>query len=170
MPLETLWPNGNHTHGVKNSVARLAGKFKCKGQSAKKARGEPKTCWEISIPQRISEKKRPSSPFSLETVESSLSDSPKKQEMLPLFCGPLLPYQFVYWQTRHSSEEQDAVLFCGTKQSSGRMTPLAIREINRLSSNLWGLFLSTQTGGGIKGSQLFSFYNSRAPVLEQRAQ
>lgn len=80
LPLETLWSGGTHTQGVKNRVARLAGNFECKGQRAKTERGEPKTSWETST-LRISEKNRdPPSPFSLETVQSSLSDSPKEQE------------------------------------------------------------------------------------------
>lgn len=60
-----------------------AGKSKCKGQRAKKeavGRGGSPRHDEKHLHQGYQGKEDPPSPSSLQTVESSLSDSPEKQE------------------------------------------------------------------------------------------
>lgn len=159
---------GNAHIGLKPEWKGLLENSNAKDKRAKKGRGEPKTCWENSTP-RTAEKKRPSLallpgkqlkvhaqtvPRSKKINASSLLWSPPALSLCLLANASLLRRTGCCTAPWHKLEQRQ-------DDPSGHQGG---------KSNLWGLFPSTQTGGGIKGRQLLSFHSSRAPVLEQRAQ
>lgn len=83
----------------------------------KDGKGEPKTSWETSIPRRISEKNRdPPSPFSLETVQSSLSDSPKKQENKCFLSFVVPSCRITSFTSKHVTAQKNRMLYCSVAQ------------------------------------------------------
>lgn len=192
MPLETLWSNGNHTHGVKNSGKKKKKKKKEQDELQKittKQQQSGKACWKIQM-QRTKGKERgsprragkhlhhegfqkketlpPPSPWKQLKVHFLTDQKKQENKCFLSFVFPSChPTSFT---SKHVTAQNRMLILWHKLEQRQDDANNHGGKINRFSSNFWGLLLSTQTGGGIKGGQLFSLYNSRAPALQQRAQ
>lgn len=97
-------------------MARLAGKFKSKGQKGKEGKGGAQDMLGKRNTKDSREKRDPPSPFSLERVESSRSDSPKKQENKRFLSFVVPSCPITSFTSKHVTAQENRMLYCCVAQ------------------------------------------------------
>lgn len=127
---------------------------------------EPKTCWENATPRIAGRKETLPSPSPWKQLKVHSQDSPKKQENKCFLSFVVPSCHITSFTSTRVTAQKNRMLYCSVAHIRAGQDDPAGHQGGK--SSPWGLFPSTQAGGGIKGSQLFSCYNSKAPATRTK--